>query len=72
MGQLGSVPCPQIGSYPKSPPLINGQRDLASWKIKVVVSVVGKDPSIVAKWADVVKGKVEGWSVTLEETKVLE
>ncbi|KAI9007621.1 molybdenum cofactor synthesis domain-containing protein [Hyaloraphidium curvatum] len=64
----------KIGSYPKSPPRgPDGQPiDPAAWKIKVVVSVVGKDAARVNHWVEVVKGKVDGWTVTLEETQKLE
>lgn len=48
----------KIGSYPKWRPL---GASLEEWKLKVVVSVLGKDEVLVEKFAAMCKERVDGF-----------
>jgi molybdopterin-biosynthesis enzyme MoeA-like protein len=71
----------KIGSYPKSPPvkippnatneekirLMNLARVDPEWKLKVVVSFVGKDQAKIDEMAEMVRQRIDGWIVAPEE-----
>ncbi|KAJ3337732.1 hypothetical protein HDU93_000622 [Gonapodya sp. JEL0774] len=65
----------KIGSYPKSPPAAGAVTNVSStlqnssWKLKVVVSLVGKEEEELQKWADVAQRRLDGWFLTEEEAK---
>ncbi|KXS18051.1 Molybdopterin binding protein [Gonapodya prolifera JEL478] len=65
----------KVGSYPKSPPSSSpvtstgSTLQSSSWKLKVVVSLVGKEEAELQKWAEVVRDKLDGWFLTDEEAQ---
>ncbi|TPX38297.1 hypothetical protein SmJEL517_g00091 [Synchytrium microbalum] len=56
-----------IGSYPKMRPV---DAPIEEWKVRVVVSVIGKDSKAVHEWAEVLRSKVQGFDVDSEERAI--
>ncbi|KAJ3082261.1 hypothetical protein HK102_001823 [Quaeritorhiza haematococci] len=54
----------KVGSYPKWKPL---NTPLDQWKLRVVVSLVGKNKAEVERWAEVVRSKIDGFDVSVDE-----
>ncbi|TPX47360.1 hypothetical protein SeMB42_g00053 [Synchytrium endobioticum] len=53
-----------IGSYPK---IGSVDAPFKEWKVKVVISVIGKDSKAVHEWAEVLRHRLQGFDVDSEE-----